>query len=119
MEAYQQNLIKNNYTTLVKEMEAIPVANYLFADNIITDEMHQQIQFEKTGYSRNRKLLSIVLRRGPNGFHGLRRGLLKAQQNHLSKLLTKEDSEPSDYDKKFLMARSFLLNTAEKKTDKC
>ncbi|XP_061191755.1 uncharacterized protein LOC133199995 [Saccostrea echinata] len=96
-------------------MKATPVAKYLFADKVITDEMQQEIQFEKTGYSRNRKLLRIILGRGPRGFHGLKRALLKAQQNDLSKLLNKEDSEPSEYEKKLIMARSFLHNTVEKK----
>ncbi|XP_061190600.1 uncharacterized protein LOC133198533 [Saccostrea echinata] len=118
MEQYQQNLIKSNYSTLVKEMKAIPVAGYLMKDHVITDEMHQQIQFEKTTYSRNRKLLSIILKKGPKAFHGLKRALLKAGQNDVAKLLIKEESEPSEYEKKLSLARSFLVNTAEKRQKK-
>jgi hypothetical protein len=81
MEQYQQNLMKSNYSTLVKEMKAIPIAGYLMKDHITTEEM--QIQFEKNTYSRNRKLLGIILRRGPKGFHVLKRALLKASQNNL------------------------------------
>lgn len=115
MEQYQQNLIKSNYSTLVKEMKAIPVAGYLMKDHIISDEMQQQIQFEKTTYGRNRKLLSLILKKGPKAFHGLKRALLKVSQNNLVKLLNKEDSEPSEYEKKLSLARSFLVNTAEKR----
>jgi hypothetical protein len=115
MEQYQQNLIKSNYSTLVKEMNAIPVAGYLMKDHVITDEQQQQIQFEKTTYSRNRKLLSIILRKGPKAFYGLKRALLKAGQNELAKLLIKEESEPSEYEKKLSLARSFLVNAAEKR----
>ena len=115
MEQYQQNLIKSNYSTLVKEMKPIPVAGYLTKDHIITDEQQQQIQFEKTNYSRNRKLLSIILRKGPKAFHGLKRALLKAGQNNLAKLLMKEESEPSEYEKKLSLARSFLTSTVEKR----
>lgn len=87
IEQYQQNLIKPNYSTLVKEMKAIPVAGYLMKNHIITDEMQQHIQFEKTMYSRNRKLLSLILKRGPKAFHGLNRAPLKAVQNDFAKLL--------------------------------
>lgn len=81
-------------------MKAIPVAGYLMKDHNITDEMQQQLQFEKTTYARNRKLLSIILRRGPKGFNELKRALLKASQNNLAKLLKNEDSELSEYEKK-------------------
>lgn len=118
MEQYQQHLIQTNYSTLVKEMKAIPVAGYLMKDHIITDELQQQIQFEKTIYNRNRKILNLILRKGPKAFYGLKRALLKAGQNDLAKLLHKEDSKPSEYEKKLTLARSFLVNTAVKKQKK-
>lgn len=96
-------------------MKAIPVAGYLMKDHNITDEMQQQLQFEKTTFARNRKLLSIILRRGPKGFNELKRALLKASQNNLAKLLKNEDSELSEYEKKLSFPRSFLVNTAEKR----
>ena len=76
-------------------MKAIPVAGYLMNDHIITDELQQQIQFEKTTYNRNRKILSLILRKGPKGYYGLKRALLKAGQNNLAKHLNNEDTEPS------------------------
>lgn len=65
MEQQHQNLIKKNYSTLVRKMKTSTVVRHLYDSNIITDEMKQQIETEKTDYEQNRKLLSIVLRRGP------------------------------------------------------
>lgn len=47
MEQKHQDLIKLNYTTLVRKMTSSTVAGHLFAANIITDEMRQQIEAEK------------------------------------------------------------------------
>lgn len=118
MEQFQQNLIKSNYSILVKEMKAIPVAGYLMKDHNITDEMQQQLQFEKTTYARNRKLLSIILRRGPKGFNELKRALLKASQNNLAKLLKNEDSELSEYEKKIVISTVFSCQYRWEKTEK-
>lgn len=82
------------------------IAGHLFASNIITSEMRQQIEAEKTpSYDRNRKLLNIILRRGPRAFTGLRMTLLKAIQRDLTKLLLHENETGSEYDKKLAMAR--------------
>lgn len=43
MEKVHQDIIKANYSTLVTSS----VAEHLFASNIITDEMKQQIEAEK------------------------------------------------------------------------
>lgn len=68
-------------------MMAIRVAEHLYASNIITDEMRQQIEVEKTSHDQNRKLISIILRRGSRAFMGLRVALMKANQADLSRLL--------------------------------
>lgn len=78
MEKIHQDIIKANYSTLVRNMMTSSVAEHPFASNVITDEMRQQIEAEKTSYDRNRKLLSIILRRGPRVFTGLRMALLKS-----------------------------------------
>ncbi|XP_061174788.1 uncharacterized protein LOC133183923 [Saccostrea echinata] len=115
MEQKHQDIIKANYTTLVKKMMTSSVAGHLFASNIITDEMRQQIEAEKTSYDRNRKLISIILRRGPKGFTGLRMALMKANQTDLSKLLSVGDNNMSEYEKKLAMARSLVVNMSEKR----
>ena len=96
-------------------MTTSSVAGQLFASNIITDEMRQQIEAEKTSYDRNRKLLSIILRRGPKAFRGFRMALMKANQTDLSKLLSAGEDTLSDYEKKLAMARSLVVNTVEKR----
>lgn len=113
MEKVHQDIIKANYSTLVRNMMTSSVAEHLFASNIITDEMKQQIEAEKTSYDRNRKLLSIILRRGQRAFTGLRMSLLKANQRDLSNLLLPEKDTVSEYDKKLAMARSLVVNMTE------
>jgi hypothetical protein len=93
-------------------MMAIPVAGHLYASNIITDEMRQQIEAEKNSHDRNRKLISIILRRGSSAFMGLRMALMKADQADLSRLLINNDDDTkSEYEKKLAMARSLVVNT--------
>lgn len=77
--------------------------------------MKQQIETEKTDYDRNRKVLSILLRRGTKAFRGLRMALLKAGQTDISKLLTDSEDTMSEYEKKLAKARSLVVNTVERK----
>lgn len=77
---------------------------------IITDEMRQQIKAERTSYDQNEKLLSIILRRGPRAFSGLRMALKKANQTDLSKLLVPGNDTVSESDKKLAMARILVVN---------
>lgn len=95
-------------------MKTSTVVRHLYDSNIITDEMKQQIETEKTDYDRNRKVLSILLRRGPKAFRGLRMALLKADQIDISKLLTDSEDTMSEYEKKLAKARSLVVNTVEK-----
>ena len=96
-------------------MTTSSVAGHLFASNIITDKMREKIEAEKTSYDQNRKLLSIILRRGPRAFRGLRMALMKANQTDLSKLLSAGEDAMSDYEKKLATARSLVVNTVEKR----
>jgi hypothetical protein len=104
MEQIHQDVIKKNYSTLVKKIRTSTVARHLFDSNIITDEMKQQIETEKTNYDQNRKLLGIILRRGPKAFRGVRMALMKASQTDLFKLLTDSEDTMSECDKKLAMA---------------
>lgn len=93
MELKHQDIIKANYSTLVKKMMPNPVAGHLYASNIITDEMRQQIEAERTSHDRNRKLISIILRRGSRAFMGLSMALMKANQADLPRLLMNNDAD--------------------------
>lgn len=99
----------------MKNMKTSFVARHLYDSSIITDEVRQQIEAEKTSYERNRKLLNIILRRGPRAFRGLRKTLVKASQTKLYKLLTDGDYTMSKFQKKLAMAKSLIVNTAEKR----
>lgn len=52
MEQKHQNVIKANYSTLVKKMVAVSVPGHLYNSNIITEEMREQIEAEKTNYDK-------------------------------------------------------------------
>lgn len=117
MEQKHHDLIKANYSTLVRNMIPVSVAGSLYALHIITDEMRQQIEAEKTSYDKNRKLISITLRRGARAFLGLRKALMKAKQGDLSRLLIKNDEDTkSENEKKLALARSLVINTKENGT---
>lgn len=115
MEQKYQDIIKANYTTLVRKIKTSSVTRHLFASNIITEEMKQQIEAEKSSIEGNRKLISIILRRGPDAFRGFRMALMKANQADLSKLLIASDNTVSEYEQKLALARSLILNTTEKR----
>lgn len=115
MEQKYQDIIKANYTTLVRKIQTSSVTRHLFASNIITEEMKQQIEAEKSSIEGNRKLISIILRRGPDAFRGFRMALMKANQADLSKLLIASDNTVSEYEQKLSLARSLILNTTEKR----
>lgn len=115
MEQKHQDLIKAIYSALVRNMIPVSVAGHLYALHIITEEMRQQIEAEMTSYDKNRKLLSIILRRGSRAFMGLRKALMKANQGDLSRLLMNNDEDTkSEYEKK--LARSFVITTKENGT---
>lgn len=109
MEQKYQDIIMANYSTLVPSS----IAGHLTASSIITDEMRQQIEAERTSYDRTRKQLSIILRRGPRAFICFRMALMKANQTDLSKLLIAGNDTVSEYDKKLAMARSLVVNMTE------
>lgn len=115
MEQKYQDIIKANYTTLVRKIKTSSVTRHLFASNIITEEMKQQIEAEKSSIEGNRNLISIILRRGPDAFRGFRMALMKANQADLSKLLIASDNTVSEYEQKLSIARSLILNTTEKR----
>lgn len=115
MEQKHQNVIKANYSTLVKKMVAVSVAGHLYNSNIITEEMREQIEAEKNNYDKSRKLISIILGTGSRAFMGLRTALMKANQADLSRLLMKKDDDTkTEYERKLDMARSLVICTKER-----
>lgn len=89
MEQKHQDIIKRNYSVLVKKMTATWVAERLFEDGIITAEMKENIITQQTGFEQSRKLISFILRRGSKAFIGFRKALLKSGHHDLSRLFFK------------------------------
>lgn len=54
MEQKHQDIIKRKYSVLVKKMTATWVAERLFEDGIITEEMKENIITQKTGFEQSR-----------------------------------------------------------------
>ncbi|XP_062604155.1 uncharacterized protein LOC134265975 [Saccostrea cucullata] len=112
MEQKHQELIKRNYSVLVKNMTAAWVAQRLYEDMIISEEMRESIMVQKTRSEQNRKLISIILKKGPKGFIGFRKALIKSGHKDLSKLLLQSDDESTltDYEKTLSAARSLVID---------
>lgn len=70
MEQKHQDIIKRNYSVLVKKKPATWVAERLFEDGIITEEMKENIITQKPGFEQSRKLISFILRRSSKAFIG-------------------------------------------------
>ena len=70
------------------------VTTQLHNMKILTDEMKENIEVEQNRFSKARKLLDIVARRGPHAFTALRMSLIKAGNFALAKQLH-EDSNAS------------------------
>lgn len=112
MEQKHQDIIKRNYLVLVKKLTATWVAERLFEDGIITEEMKENIITQKTGFEQSRKLISFILRRGSKAFMGFRKALLKSGHHDLSRLLLKDDDKSTltDYEKTLAAARSLVID---------
>ncbi|XP_062616429.1 uncharacterized protein LOC134278120 [Saccostrea cucullata] len=93
-------------------MTATWVAQRLYEDGIITEDMRETISSQRTNNEQNRKLISIILRRGPKAFTGLRKALMKSGHLNLSKLLLNDydDSTLTEYEKKLASARSLIID---------
>jgi menaquinone-dependent protoporphyrinogen IX oxidase len=112
MEQKHQDIIRRIYSVLVKKMTATWVAERLFGDGIITEEMKENIITQKTRFEQSRKLISIILRRGTKAFIGFRKALLKSGHHDLSRLLLKDDDKSTltDYEKTLAAARSLVID---------
>ena len=78
MEQKHRDIIRRHYQTLVKEMNTESVIRKLHDMKVLTEEMKLNIEAEQTKYSKNRKLLEIIHRRGPHAFTALRKALLRS-----------------------------------------
>ncbi len=61
--------IQRNWGTLINEMYTRKLIDWFYSKNIITIIMKERIERESTDKLKNKKLLRIILQRGPNVFH--------------------------------------------------
>lgn len=84
MEDAHREILRRNYSTLVRDMSPELVAEELYKDSILTLEMKETILMQLTRFAKNRKMLDIVPKRGQRAFHSFCLALEKAGQSHLS-----------------------------------
>jgi hypothetical protein len=71
MSKEDQGKLTKNYVRLVAELPTTDIADYLKQNQILTEEMVEIILNKETLNVRNRKLLTILFRRGSKVFHCL------------------------------------------------
>ena len=90
MKEGQREIIRNNYETLLKDLDPKPLMQFLFQENIITRNEMEQIKSIKTREDKCEELLSILDRGGPSAFLALVQGLMEKKKTWLARLLLKE-----------------------------
>ena len=119
MEQRHKDIIKKNYDALVKHMNVHGVLMHLRGVKVLSEEMKQTIEIEKTQYAKSRKLLSVIQRRGPFAFAALRTALLKAGNNSLAKNLKENVStDKTDYHKELEAAQPLIIDLDNKEENK-
>ena len=84
MEDVHREILRRNYSTLVRDMSPELVVEELYKDSILTLEMKETILMQLTRFAKNRKLLDIIPKRGQRAFHSFCLALEKAGQLNLS-----------------------------------
>lgn len=86
MEDVHREILRRNYSTLVRDMCPELVVEDLYKDSILTLEMKETILMQLTRFAKNRKLLHIIPKRGQRAFHSFCLALEKAglREEHIN-----------------------------------
>ena len=87
MKEGQREIIRNNYETLLKDLDPKPLMQFLFQENIITRNEMEQIKSIKTREDKCEELLSILDRGGPSAFLALVQGLMEKKKNMVGQVV--------------------------------
>ncbi|KAK3108066.1 hypothetical protein FSP39_000533 [Pinctada imbricata] len=90
MEQNHQEVIRKNYDTLLKKMNLNKVVKNLHDMRILTSEMKEKIDNEKSIFAKGKIMIDNIIHRGPHAFMAFRMALMKAGDYHLAKILLEE-----------------------------
>lgn len=93
MDKKHKDLLRKNRMTLVEDLEATQLSNYLYQEGGITENDVETIKAKPTRRAQAEKLLDILPRRGPKAFDVFCRALDETDgQGHLLDLLRPNES---------------------------
>lgn len=96
MEKKHRDLLRRNRVTLVQDLEALRLLNYLFQEGTLSENDLDIVKAEKTRSDQAEKLLDILPRRGQKAFDVFCSALKKTDgQGHLLDLLKTNESVSS------------------------
>lgn len=96
MEKKHKELLRRNRVTLVQDLEALRLLNYLFQEGTLSENDLDTVKAEKTRSAQAEKLLDILPRRGQKAFDVFCRALENTDgQGHLVDLLKTNESVSS------------------------
>lgn len=88
MDKKHRDLLRKNRISLVQDLEATQLLNYLYQEDILSENDLDSIKAEKTRGVKAEKLLDILPRRGKKAFDVFCQALAKTDgQGHLVDLL--------------------------------
>ncbi|XP_033724604.1 caspase-2-like [Pecten maximus] len=89
MDEVDRRKLTSNRSYLVKNIyKTMNVVDKLMEDRIITDGMKQDIEAERTNDDRNRRLLDIIPRRGPQAFEAFLNALVNTDNDFAAEQLS-------------------------------
>lgn len=68
MEDVHREILRRNYSTLIRDMSPELVVEELYKDSILTLEMKETILMQLTRFAKNRKMLDIIPKRRQRAF---------------------------------------------------
>ena len=73
-------LIQENYVAIVQHLDVEHVLPFIIADGILSDEQHQLILHQPSRQAQVRELLSILRKKGDQGFYSLCHATLQSKR---------------------------------------
>ena len=96
MEKKHRDLLRRNRVTLVQDLEALRLLNYLFQEGTLSENDLDTVKAEKTRSAQAEKLLDILPRRGKKAFDVFCHALENTDgQGHLVDILKTKESVSS------------------------
>ena len=90
MEGIHRDGIRKSWTSIINNLSSENVSyitDFLVSNNILTLSMKEEIESEKLASSKTRRLLTIIVRRGPKAFQALIESFLFNNLSHIADIV--------------------------------